>query len=198
MQFFRDVVLHENENWVDFEKTKKPKAIVEGVSDLTPTFSSLENATNREEVQDENYGDEPASVDGDDVIDTDGVEQEKQPPPLEIVEPQVRRSTRERRQSTRYPTFEYTMITKEGEPKNFQEVQSHKDKQSWLKGMHKEMNSLNKNKTYDLVEFPKGKKLLKNKWVFKIKKDCDKLVKYKARLVVKGLTLMRYSLQQSR
>ena len=198
MQFFRDVVLHENENWVDFEKTKKPKAIVEGVSDLTPTFSSLENATNREEVQDENYGDEPASVDGDDVIDTDGVEQEKQPPPLEIVEPQVRRSTREHRPSTRYPTSEYTMITKEGEPKNFQEVQSHKDKQSWLKGMHKEMNSLNKNKTYDLVEFPKGKKLLKNKWVFKIKKDGDKLVKYKPRLVVKGLTLMRYSLQQSR
>ena len=54
--------------------------------------------------------------------------------------------------------------------------------------MHEEMNSLNKNKTYDLVEFPKGKKLLKNKWVFKIKKDGDKLVKYKTRLVVKGFS----------
>ena len=53
--------------------------------------------------------------------------------------------------------------------------------------MHKEMNSLNKNKTYDLVELPKGKKVLKNKWVLKLKKDDDKLVKYKARLVVKGL-----------
>ena len=67
--------------------------------------------------------------------------------------------------------------------------------------MHEEMNSLNKNKTYDLVELPKGKKVLKNKWVFKLKKDGDKLVKYKARLVVKvsdrnkGLILMRYSLQ---
>ena len=48
--------------------------------------------------------------------------------------------------------------------------------------MHKEMNSLNKNKTYDLVELPKGK------WVFKLKKDGDKLVKYKARLVVKGFS----------
>ena len=52
--------------------------------------------------------------------------------------------------------------------------------------MHEEMNSLNKNKTYDLVELPKGKKVLKNKWVFKLKKDGDKLVKYNVRLVVKG------------
>ena len=55
------------------------------------------------------------------------------------------------------------MLAKEWEPKSFQEVQSHKDKQSWLKAMHEEMNSLNKNKTYDLVELPKGKKVLKNK-----------------------------------
>ena len=45
--------------------------------------------------------------------------------------------------------------------------------------MHEEMNSLNKNKTYDLVELPKGKKVLRNKWVFKLMKDDDKLVKYK-------------------
>ena len=45
-----------------------------------------------------------------------------------MVEPQVRRSTRERRPSTRYLTSEYTMITEEGELESFQEVQSHKDK----------------------------------------------------------------------
>ena len=48
------------------------------------------------------------------------------------------------------------MITKEREPESFQEVQS-----------------------YDFVELPKGKKVLKNEWVFKLKKDADKLVKYK-------------------
>ena len=77
-------------------------------------------------------------------------------------------------------------LLKNGSQKSFQEVQSHKDKQSWLKAMHEQMNSLNKNKTYDLVELPKGKKALKKKRVFKLKKDGDKLVKYKARLVVKG------------
>ena len=78
----QDIVFHENEDLADFEKTVKPKATVEGVPNLTPTSSSSNNVTNREEEQDENYGDEPtefdadelASVDGDDVIDTDGVE----------------------------------------------------------------------------------------------------------------------------
>ena len=82
---------------------------------------------NREEVQDEKYGDEPTKFDadestgvnGDDVTDTNGVEQGEQPPPLKMVESQVRRSTREHSLSTRYPTSEYIMITKEGEPKSF-------------------------------------------------------------------------------
>ena len=99
----RDVVFHENEKLADFEKTEKPKATVEGVPNLTLTSSSSDNTTNKEEVQGENYGDEPtefdadepAGVDGDDMIDTDGVEQGEQPPPLEMVEPQVKRSTRE-------------------------------------------------------------------------------------------------------
>ena len=80
------------------------------------------------------------------------------------------------------------MFTEEGELESFQKVQFHKDKQSWLKAMHEEMDSLNKNKIYDLVELPKGKKVLKNKWVFKLKKDGDKLVMYKAWLVVKGFS----------
>ena len=134
----RDVVFHENENLANFEKTEKPKATVEGVSNLTLIFSSLDNSTKKEEVQDENYGDEPTEfnanesvgVDGDDVTNTDGVEQGEQPPPLKMVEPQVRRSTRDCHPSTRYPTSKYTMIIEEGEQESFQEVQSHKDEQS--------------------------------------------------------------------
>uniref|UniRef100_A0A2N9HLW0 Integrase catalytic domain-containing protein n=1 Tax=Fagus sylvatica TaxID=28930 RepID=A0A2N9HLW0_FAGSY len=156
----RDVVFHENENIKDFEKSEKSKSTVEGVSNLTPTSSSSDIATDIEEVQVENYGDEPAGVDGDDAIDTEGVEQGEQP-------------SHQRWKNLRL-----------GE--SFQEVQSHKDKQSWMKAMHEEMNSLHKNNTYELVELPKGKKALRNKWVFKLKKDGEKLVKYKARLVVKG------------
>ena len=53
--------------------------------------------------------------------------------------------------------------------------------------MQDEMSSLKKNNTYELVELPKGRKVLKNKWVFKLKRDdSGKLIKHKARLVVKG------------
>ena len=205
----RDVVFHKNENIKDFEKSEKSKSTVENVSDLTPISLSSDIATGIEEVQVENYGDElaevggddaidietikheeqhdqPTIVDGDDAIDTEGVEQGEQPIPPEMEEPQVMRSTRDHRPSTRYPTSEYVLIIGEREPESYQEVQSHKDKHSWMKVMHEEMNSLHKNNTYELVELPKGKKALRNKWVFKQKKDGEKLVKYKARLEVKG------------
>ena len=40
--------------------------------------------------------------------------------------------------------------------------------------------------TYELTELPKWRKELKDKWVFKLKNDNKKLLKYKTRLVVKG------------
>ena len=98
----------------------------------------------------------------------------------------MRRTTRERQPSTRYPSSEYILIANEREPESFQEVQSHKDKDCWIKAMREEMNSLWKNDTYELIELLKGRKVLKNKWVFKIKNDDEKLLKYKARLVLKG------------
>ena len=51
--------------------------------------------------------------------------------------------------------------------------------------MQEEMNSLWKNDTYELIELPKRRKKLKSKWVFKLKNDDEKLLKYKAYLVVK-------------
>ena len=68
------MVFHENKNIKDFEKFEKSKSTVEGVFDLTPTSSSSDIATDIEEVQVENYGDKLAGVDGDDAIDTKGVE----------------------------------------------------------------------------------------------------------------------------
>ena len=55
--------------------------------------------------------------------------------------------------------------------------------------MHEEMKSLHKNNTYELMELPKGKRALKNKWVLKRKLEPNKLQpRYKARLVVKGFS----------
>ena len=66
--------------------------------------------------------------------DTGGVDQGEQIPQLEEG-PQLRRTTRERQPSTRYPSSKYILITDEGEPKIFQEIQSHKNKDCWIKAM---------------------------------------------------------------
>lgn len=61
----------------------------------------------------------------------------------------------------------------------------HEKKGEWTKAMQEEMKSLLENRTYDLVKLPKGKKVLKNKWVYRLNND-GKILRYKARLVVKG------------
>ena len=98
----------------------------------------------------------------------------------------MRRTTKEHQPSTRYLSSEYILIADEGELESFQEIQSHKVKDCWIKAILEEMNSLWENETYELIEFPKGRKALKNKWVFKLRNEDEKLLKYKARLVVKG------------
>ena len=78
-------------------------------------------------------------------------------------------------------------MTDEGEPNCFQEACKVEHSKEWKKAMEEEMNSLQENKTWELVNLPKGKKALQNKWVYRIKHDGnEKKERYKARLVVKG------------
>jgi hypothetical protein len=55
------------------------------------------------------------------------------------------------------------------EPRCFSEAMKDENKKEWNKAMQEEIDSLHKNHTYELVKLPKGKKVLKNKWVYKIK-----------------------------
>ncbi len=50
------------------------------------------------------------------------------------------------------------------------------------------MTQLIKNETWSLVEPPPGRAPIKNRWVFKIKKNGQNNVKFKARLVAKGFS----------
>ncbi|PKI50104.1 hypothetical protein CRG98_029500 [Punica granatum] len=51
----------------------------------------------------------------------------------------------------------------------------------WELAMEDEMNSLMSNSTWELVELPKGKKALHNKWAYRIKEETDGSKRYKAR-----------------
>ncbi|KAG8501173.1 hypothetical protein CXB51_003270 [Gossypium anomalum] len=74
------------------------------------------------------------------------------------------------------------------EPSNYFEAISCEDSEKWMFAMQEEMESLHKNKTWDLVKLPKGKKTVRCKWVFKKKEGTPGVEepKYKARLVAKG------------
>lgn len=53
--------------------------------------------------------------------------------------------------------------------------------------MKEELNALIQNKTWELCDPPQGRKVLKSRWVFKIKKGLEESSpRFKARMVVKG------------
>jgi hypothetical protein len=58
------------------------------------------------------------------------------------------------------------------------------EKDAWIEACKDEIKSLNDREIYDLVDLPKGRKSIKNRWVFTIKSDGRK----KARLVTKGFS----------
>ncbi|KAG8501429.1 hypothetical protein CXB51_003743 [Gossypium anomalum] len=74
------------------------------------------------------------------------------------------------------------------EPYNYSKAVSCEDSEKWMFAMQEEMESLHKNRTWDLVKLPKGKKVVRCKWVFKKKERTPEVEepRYKARLVAKG------------
>ncbi|GJS31120.1 retrotransposon protein, putative, ty1-copia subclass [Tanacetum coccineum] len=76
------------------------------------------------------------------------------------------------------------------EPLTYQEAVACEDSSKWKAAMEEEMDSLRKNKTWELVDPPAGQKLVSSKWLFKIKEGIEGVQKprYKARLVARGFT----------
>ncbi|GJS67380.1 ribonuclease H-like domain-containing protein, partial [Tanacetum coccineum] len=57
----------------------------------------------------------------------------------------------------------------------------------WIDAMNQEMNALLRNGTWDIVELPKGRKAIGNKWIYKIKyQSSGEIDRFKARLVAQG------------
>lgn len=72
-----------------------------------------------------------------------------------------------------------------------------------MQAIDEEINSIQRNKTWELVYLPANKTLVGVKWVYKMKvNEICMIEKYKARLVTKGffsnnmvLIMVKYSLQ---
>jgi hypothetical protein len=83
-------------------------------------------------------------------------------------------------------TFVKEMIANAGEPRSYKEAME-SDEGKWHQAMESEMRSHAENNTWELMPYETGMRVLKGKWVYKIKKDSQgKVTRYKARWVVKG------------
>jgi hypothetical protein len=76
------------------------------------------------------------------------------------------------------------LLAETEEPTCYKEAADH---QEWIKAIDKEMQSIIKNETWELVKLPTGKRPIGMKWVYKLKRNLEgKVVKHKERLVAKG------------
>ena len=74
-------------------------------------------------------------------------------------------------------------------PQSLEEAMRRPNWPKWEVMIQEELTTLKKIRTWGIVERPRERNIVKNKWVFRIKKDsAGKVEWYKARLVAKGFT----------
>ena len=106
----------------------------------------------------------------------------------------LRRSQRERRSAipsdyVTYMSEDMNELILDDDPTSFKEAMNNEHLSEWLDAMKDEMESMNANEVWDLVEIPKGAKTVGCKWVYKTKRDSKgNIERFKARLVAKGFT----------
>ena len=91
------------------------------------------------------------------------------------------------RPTQRYdPSLRQILLKNEGEPLILKEARTCENSTKRQLVMQEEIKALDENNTWDIVELPKGKTAIPNKWVYKVK-TLEGKPKYKARLVAKGI-----------
>jgi hypothetical protein len=122
-------------------------------------------------------------------------------PLLQVENPQLdpllalrlRRSTRERvplPQSFRLCAALSARVLNSIEPTLYKDALRHKYSVYWKTAIQEEYDSLDRNKTWDLMDedtlLKSGKRAIGCKWVFKLKRNANGSNRFKARLVIKG------------
>ena len=77
-------------------------------------------------------------------------------------------------------------------PATFKSAMESSDAVKWKEACDSEMESVCKNKTWDLVPLPKGRKAIGNRWFFRVKENqAGEVERFKVRLVAKGFSQKR-------
>lgn len=149
-------------------KNKSAKINIHAEEEQTEKQEEIEN--NMENIS----GSEEEYQDADLEIEEEESQEETQEDTQEEQE-ELGRGKRKRKIPDRYKDYVYL---------TYIEATTGPDKENWKKAIEEEKKSLEENNTWKTVDRTeaKSKKILSNKWVFKIKDDG----RYKARLVVRG------------
>jgi hypothetical protein len=183
--FSRDVIFDENSML-----TSTPQEPVQATSS-----SPEKDVSEKVEVVSERVSEqvEPITIEAD---DKDVSDQQSEPAitqqPSSIA---TDRPQRQRRAPVRYgfeDMLAYALHTAEEvefcEPANFKEAVNSKHADEWSGAMSEEMESLHKNRTWELVKPPSNRKIVSCKWIYKRKDGLSETepVRFKARLVARG------------
>lgn len=85
------------------------------------------------------------------------------------------------------PGHNFMCVPQDSDPLTVEEALSSAESRHWKEAMDEEYKSLLENNTFEITSLPESKRAIPCKWVFKKKTDENgKIVKYKARLVIKG------------
>ena len=144
-------------------------------------------------IEEESNGQDKRCVNIDSLCDNESVAEGEveslNPDTEEETELLLRRSQRERQPPIYYGMQANIASGLSSEPKTVREARASPDKTKWMNAMEKEIESLQLNNVWDLVEMPRGRKPVGSKWVFKLKVGADGLVyQHKARLVAQGFS----------
>jgi len=182
----KDVIFEEGKNW-NWEKNEQEnhQANLDWGDAVSNTENqSVENEINNAEQQD-------AEISSDDPIQAEA-HNEPNIPAAAPVEGRARRSRRQpiwmadydKREGLSDDDTAAVMLMTDDDPVIFEEAIKSK---RWRDAMKREMEAIEKNKTWELTDLPKGMKPIGVKLIFKTKlKENGEIDKFKARLVAKG------------
>ncbi|CAJ2652104.1 unnamed protein product [Trifolium pratense] len=124
----------------DFEKAEKQKSDARSYIDVVPKPPSGTLVDGGDVQEDDENVTDDHTHDHDEPVEEE--------PPEPSVEPELRRSSRERQVSQRYPPQDYVTVTDSGETDYYQEIITDVDKEKWFEAMQEERSSLHEKNTF--------------------------------------------------
>ena len=99
--------------------------------------------------------------------------------------PNAHRQLRDRAKLQRPDRYEAFVV----EPTTVEQALNSPEADEWKQAMKEELEAMSSNKVWKLEKLPPNKKAIKNRWIFKIKRNQHgEIERFKARLVIKGYT----------